>query len=176
MSFSSSSSSDAAHSLTPFARVKEEPGTGSRVIVIREPGTGTDTGSSRLLTPKMEPGTDGGRSLKKAVVKEEAVRAALAASLNDVPPAPVDFALEWSTREHAREEEERRRRAEAEEKEVLERYERCRRRRAGRITLCWTTATRTAPAPAGAPPACRRRRRSPASAATAPGAVALLLL
>ena len=53
-----------------------------------------------MLTPKKEPDTGGsslGRVLKKAFKKkeeaydeEEAVRAAIATILNDVPPAPVE--------------------------------------------------------------------------------------
>ena len=146
---SSSSSSAGARSSTPLASViKQEPAAPSRGIVIREPGTGGGSGSSsRLLTPKREPGTGVvGRSLKKAfrkkaVVKEEpydeeaAMAAAMAASLDDVPPAPVDFALAWSARDHEREEEERKRRVEAEQREAFARYGRRGRRASPEVVV-----------------------------------------
>ena len=108
---SSSSSSDASRSAgsvprTPLTRVKDEPvdepprTRSSRGIVIREPG------EVRLLTPKKEPGTAGsslGRVLKKAFKKkavkveedydeDEALKKAMANSLNDVLPAKLEYA------------------------------------------------------------------------------------
>ena len=60
------------------------------------------------------------KAFKKKAVKtedaydeEEAVRIAMANSLNDVLPAKLEDALSWSARDHEREEEERQRRIEA---------------------------------------------------------------
>ena len=85
-------------------------------------------------------------SVKKKAVKtedaydeEEAVRIAMANSLNDVLPTKLEDALDWSARDHEREEEERQRRIEAEERELLARYERW-------SSSSWTTPTRTTPA------------------------------
>ena len=94
-----------------------------------------------MLTPKKEPDTGGsslGRVLKKAFKKkavkveenydeEEAVKISMANSLNDVLSAKLEYALDRSARDHAREE--RQRCVDAEEAELLTRYERRRRRR-----------------------------------------------
>ena len=131
---SSSSSSRSAGSApaTPLVRVKQEPQDApprgrSRAIVINEL---TPRISSRLVKPKLEPGT-----ALTAVKKEpswtaqgEYVKSALKAStdgdpekfpgltfasqasFNEVPSASLDVALAWSAREHEKEEAERKRR------------------------------------------------------------------
>ena len=63
--------------------------------------------------------------------EDEALKKAMANSLNDVLPAKLEDALDWSAHDHAREEEEgRQRRVDAEEAELLAHYERRRRCRA----------------------------------------------
>ena len=124
---------------TPLVRVKEEPQDtpprGRSRGIINEP---TPRSSSRLVKPKLEPGT-----ALAAVKKEpswtapgEYVKSALKASVdgdpeefpvltfasqasfNDVPPARLKDALAWSTCEHKKEEE-RKRRLRKEQRELM---------------------------------------------------------
>ena len=90
----------------------------ARGIVFREPTQEATSprGNVRLVKPKRECGEASRREPAGwAPVDDEEdflVKQALAASLNDVPPMPLDQALAWSRAEYEAAEAERRRRLE----------------------------------------------------------------
>ena len=134
----------------PLARIKEEPSeapvrrTPRGIVIGRVKDSGVTSGgrSSRGVAigrGKEEPGLRAMKKKKTVVTAEpydedEATRLAIQASLNDVPPAPKEFALAWSARDHQREDEERRQRIEA-AAAAEERHERRRRQRRQFVVL-----------------------------------------